>query len=444
MKRTAMNRRDFLRVSAGAGAGAALLTGTGAALAAPGPRIQMGSAAYAPPPSDTKGDLTVAAFGGAAEKTLFGGAVQRFNKKYPNAKVTLNIAPVPSWSDYANKIITQVAGGKVPDVVEIATEGVQLFVGKGLVDPLDDFTKSDPAAIEGISPTLLGGMSVGGKLYFIPENWNNMVIYYNTKMFSEAKLDPPKADWTWDDFLNAAKTLTTGEGKNKVYGLGLPWGGIFQLMPWWLTNGTYPLNADLTKSNLSDPKIVESITFIHDLIQVHKVAPTVQGANSDQLFPAGKVAMSGWGRWIIAGLDSAKFHDYDIQYWPRKTAATSVFGVGGFGINPHSKNKDLTWELIKELTSKEVAQQVVADGSAIPTIQSVAESPEFLKSPPNAKIFYESLKDAKSVANPVNFNQFEQIVIRHVGDILAGHTSPESGMKAADQELSTAMSQISS
>jgi multiple sugar transport system substrate-binding protein len=447
MKNSGINRRELLRTGAGAGAGLLLAGGAKGALGAPGQALNPVMVNAAPPPSDTGGDLSIAAFGGDAENKMFGAAVERFKKKYPKANVKLNISAVASWGDYANKLTTQIAGGKVPDVIEIAIEGTRLFVSKGLMEPLDDYVKGDTAAqtlISDIAKPLLDGLSVDGKLYQIPQNWNNMVIYYNTKLFAAAKLEPPKADWTWDDFLSAAKTLTTGEGKNKVYGLAVPWGGIFQLMPWWLTNGTYPLNADLTESNLSDPKIIEAITFIHDLIHVHKVAPSVQGTQADQLFAAGKVAMSGWGRWVMATLIGAKMKDFDIQYWPRKTAATSVFGVGGFGMSPHSKNKALTWELIKELSSKEVAQDVVTNGSAIPCLESAAKDPAFLATPPNAEIFYASLKDSKPVANPANFNQFEQIVIRHVGDILSGGTSPEDGMKAADKEVADAMKQLKS
>lgn len=444
MKTSEMNRRELLRVGAGAGAGLLLAHGAGSALAAPGIVSRPDAFRAAPPPADTKADLTVAAFGGAEDNKLFGAAIDRFKQKYPNVSVKLNISAVASWGDYANKLTTQIAGGKVPDVIEIAIEGTRLLVSKNLMEPLDTYTTGDAdwqTLSADMAKPLLDGLSVDGKLYLVPENWNNMVIYHNTKLFADAKLEPPKADWTWDDFLSAAKELTHGTGKDKVYGFGVPFGGIFLMMPWWLTNGTYPLSADLTKSNLSDPKIVEAVTFVHDLINVHKVAPSVQGTDTGQLFASGKVAMSGWGRWIMAFLNSSKMTTFDIQYWPRKTAATTVFGVGGFGMSTNSKNKALTWELIKALSSKQVAEDVVTAGSSIPALESVAKETAFLKTPPNAKIFYDSLQDTRPVPNPNNFSQFEQIVIRHLSEIFSGNKSPEDGMKAADKELVTAMQQ---
>jgi multiple sugar transport system substrate-binding protein len=268
-----------------------------------------------------------------------------------------------------------------------------------------------------------------------------MVIYYNTKKFADAGLQPPQLGWTWDDFLNAATALTSGEGGSKQYGFGVPF-FTFGLVPWFLTNGTYPLTDDWSDSNLNDPKALEAVTFINDLINTHKVAPKVQGTNNDQLFPAGKIAMGGWGRWPIPGFRQAKFEDYDIQYWPQKTAATSIHGIGGWGISPQSENKALAWELVKTFTDKQIETDIVNGGLSIPAMKSVAETPEFLSSPPNAKIFYESLNDTKPVPSPANFNEFEGIFIRHLGEIFAGSTSPEDGLAKAHTELHDAMMKL--
>lgn len=448
LQSASVSRRDLLKSASAAGIAlsAAGLVGRPGAFAAPAPAGRSAATRFAPPAADTKGSLSIAAFGGDAENKMFGAAVERFKARYPNVSVKLNISTVASWGDYANKLTTQIAGGNIPDVIEIAIEGTRLCVAKGLLEPLDDWVKDD-ADITGdlasISQPLKDAFTVDSKLYQLPNGWNNMVIWYNTKMFGDAGLSMPTAEWTWDDFLNAAKALTKGDGKDKIYGFAVPWGGMFQLMPWWLTNGTYPLNDAWTESNLSDPKILEAVTFIHDLIHVHKVAPSIQGTDAGQLFASSKVAMSGWGHWIYPTLKSAKFTTYDVQYWPRKTTATTVFGVGGFGMSPKTKDKALAWELVKELSGKQVNEDFAANGAGIPALKSVADTPAFLSDPANAKIFFESLNDAKPVPAPANFNQFEQIVMRHLGDIMGGNTSPEKGLQAADKELVDAMKKLS-
>jgi multiple sugar transport system substrate-binding protein len=434
-----VSRRKFVK---GAGA-AGLLAATGGALAP----SAVSAFQEGPPPADIEATLTTFNYGDAAQQKVYADAIGRFNQKYPNVTVKDNYTPFVLWSEYANKLTTLVAGGQVPDVIHVAIEGTRLVVSKGLMEPLDDLIAADPAMQDLIAnefeQPLLDAFTVDGKLYQVPVEWNNMVIFYNTKMFADAGLTPPTVEWTWDDFLNAAKTLTSGSGGDKTYGFGIPF-FTFGLVPWFLTNSTYPLTEDWSDSNLNDPKVLETVTFLHDLIHVHGVSPTVEGTDNEQLFAAGKLAMGGWGRWPISGFVDAGFRDFDIQYWPRKTAATSIHGIGGWGIAPQSENKALAWELVKVLTDAQVNTDTVNAGVSIPAMRSAAETPEFLNFPPNAKIYYESLSDTKPVPSPANFNEFESIFIRHLGEIFSGNTSPEDGLAAAHEELTAAMAKLKS
>ena len=321
---------------------------------------------------------------------------------------------------------------------------MRLLVSKDLLLPVDDLLNADPAGkdlLGDIDSHLTDPMKVGGKFYVVPDSWNNMVIHYNTKLFEQAKIDPPKADWTWDDFLATAKKLTQGEGDSKVWGFGIPYFN-FGMTPWWLTNSTYQLNDDWTQSNLNDPKMLEAVTFVHDLVHVHKVSPDIKGTDNGALFPAGRMAMSGWGHWPIQGFLKANFKDFAVQYWPRKTASTTVIGIGGFGIYKGSQNKEAAWEVIKELVSRETLQASADAGVAIPARRSVAESKSFLAFPPNSEIFYGCLKDAKPVASPANFNELETIFMRHMDEIMTNAATPEAGLKAAHDELSAAMAKL--
>jgi multiple sugar transport system substrate-binding protein len=448
-----LTRRKFVKRTGAAGllvaaggafAPSARASGRGAAVRSvtrSAPRLE-------PPPADTKARLTTFNYGDAAYQKIYADAIGRFNQRYPNVTVKDNYTSFNLWSEYADKLTTQVAGGQTPDLIHVAIEGTRLVVAKGLMEPLDDYIAAD-ADMQNLLNTemaqpLKDAFTVDGKLYQIPVEWNNMVIFYNTKLFADAGLTPPVAEWTWDDFLNAAKALTKGSGGDKVYGFGIPF-FTFGLVPWFLTNSTYPLTDDWSDSNLNDPKVLETVTFLHDLIHVHEVSPVVEVSNiNDQLFPAGKLAMSGWGRWPLPGFIGAEFKDFDIQYWPRKTAATSIHGIGGWGISPKSENKALAWELVKEVTTRQVNDDIVKAGVSIPAIRSSAETPEFLSFPPNAKIYYESLNDTKPVPSPANFSEFESIFIRHLQEILTGATSPADGLAAAHDELSAAMAKLKS
>jgi multiple sugar transport system substrate-binding protein len=397
------------------------------------------------PPANTKAELVLFDFGDANDKQIRDAAIARFNKRYPNVKVTDQFTPITSWPDYINKLVTQVASGKAPDLIHIATEGALLTISQKLVIPLDEFANSDAGKeiLTDIDPTLLKGFTVDGKLYLVPEAWNNMMIYYNTKVFKEAGVSRPADDWTWDDFLVLAKRLTSGEGPSKRFGFGIPYFN-FGLTPFWYSNATSVLKDNLKESNLSDPKFLEAVKFIHGLVHENGLSP--DPANTDpnavfQLFATGKIAMTGGGHWPMQFFKANQFSDYDVVPWPKKAAQKTVFGAAGFGISPKTKQKALGWELIKELASSESESQAAGLGVAIPARRTVAESPEFLAQPEHAPLFYKSLSYAAPVQAPANYAEVERILMRHLGQVMADEVKPEDALKAADQELTAAMKQ---
>jgi multiple sugar transport system substrate-binding protein len=224
------------------------LLATGAAL------ILSGQLPAAPPAAETKADLVLFDFGDAKDKQIREAAIARFNKRYPNVKVVDQFNPITSWSDYLDKLLTLSVSGKAPDLIHIATEGVQLGVHKRLLRPLNEFAENDPAAKESLSdtdPALVKSVTVDDKFYLLPVAWNNMMIYYNTRVFEEAGISRPSNDWTWEDFLEIAKKLTSGSGPQKRFGFGIPYFN-FGVTPFWYSAGISVLRNDSFSFGRSD------------------------------------------------------------------------------------------------------------------------------------------------------------------------------------------------
>jgi ABC-type glycerol-3-phosphate transport system substrate-binding protein len=97
--------------------------------------ILSGQLSAAPPAPDIKADLVLFDFGDAKDKQIREAAIARFNKRYPNVKVVDQFNPITSWSDDLDKLLTLSVSGKAPDLIHIATEGVQLGVHKRLLRP---------------------------------------------------------------------------------------------------------------------------------------------------------------------------------------------------------------------------------------------------------------------------------------------------------------------
>jgi multiple sugar transport system substrate-binding protein len=197
---------------------------------------------------DVSANLRLMAFGGDAQLTAVKHAVERFNQQYPNVKVEIAIDPITNgWGDYVTHVLSQFNGGNAYDVYGTAIETFRTFEERGLFVPLDDYIAKSPGYSD-FDPSLFEYSSYHGKTYFIPIGWNNIMINYNRGLFKEAGVDYPK-NWTWDEFREAAKKLTKYDAAGNVtqYGYEVPNQNFF-VQPWFLTNGTSPLNADWTAS----------------------------------------------------------------------------------------------------------------------------------------------------------------------------------------------------
>jgi multiple sugar transport system substrate-binding protein len=230
-------KRAFLPRSGLPGAGA-----VGAGVFGPGRLAACGSGA-----SGAGSDLSVYNWGHADEGKLYDQGLGTFAKSHGGIAVQDSVVPVTLWGDYVDKLVIEAADGKAPDLIDIAMEGTRLAASKNLLTPLSRYlgTGGAHALLARMPQVLKAAFTVGGKRYGVPNEWQTMAIYYNTKIFVQRRGPAPALDWRWDDFLRTAQKLAVGG----VMGFGLP-RGFFQLHPWWLTNGTYPVTADYSEPNL--------------------------------------------------------------------------------------------------------------------------------------------------------------------------------------------------
>jgi multiple sugar transport system substrate-binding protein len=392
--------------------------------------------------ADVTANLRLMAFGSEAQLKAVKNAVGRFNQKYPNVKVEVAIDPISNgWGDYVTRVLSQFNANNAYDVYGTAIETFRTFELRNLFIPLDDYIAGH-SSYSDFDPSLFKYASYDGKTYFIPIGWNNIMINYNRKLFKDAGVDFPKSGWTWNDFREIAKKLTVRDAAGNVtqFGYEVP-NQFFFLQPWFFSNGTSILNADWTASNMLDPKVSESLQFLFDLIHVDKVSPIPGKDTMDNQFTAGQVAMISRGHWIVQNAMAAKL-DMDIAIPPTKVNDYTVIGFGGYGVSRTSKNKDISKELVGELTSFETQKEEGESGGGVPGRKSAAETPAFLAYPPSAALYYQTLPHTLPVPSPANFQEVEKIFIRNYVAMMAGEISIPDGVKRADQELSESFKRL--
>ena len=200
--------------------------------------------------------------------------------------------------DQFNQLLTSsAAAGKLPDVMggiplgQIQTMGSNKLVDTGAVkDVLDSLDKST------FSERALDLVKSGDSSLAVPsESWAQL-LFYRKDLFDKAGLSAPS---TYDDILNAAKTLNTG-GTAGFVGATAP-GDAFTEQTFEhvaLGNGCQ-LVDDGGKVTIDSSACVNAFKFYGDLINNYSV-PGAQDVDTTRAsYFAGKAAMFIWSTFVL-------------------------------------------------------------------------------------------------------------------------------------------------
>src|SRR5262249_28343398 len=209
-----------------------------------------------------------------------------------------------------------------------------------------------------------------GKLYGLPFKLQptTMGIYYNADQVKESGGKEPNLDMTYDDLVNLAKSYTKISGnRTERWGIVPYWAGGSDVQGGWYCVNTFvsaygpELMDEEGKKSLiaSDPKVKAAITYMHELIFKHKVAPSfkdVPNSDIDGMFVAGGATMFQSGSWTksVPTRVKDKFVVKDTLMPKGPGGARGGMNIADLiWVNAKSANPKESWELTKFLTDKE-------------------------------------------------------------------------------------------
>jgi multiple sugar transport system substrate-binding protein len=428
-----LTRRRFLGAlgsTAGSVAAAGLLSACG------------GSSGEAKSGSGTT-TLSFIYMGTAEQQASWNKLFAKFRETNPSIDLKAEAVPSNNWADFFNKVSTRIAGGRVPDMLQVATEGQRLFASKGLVAPLDDLIAKDKAIIDeyyqDLDPNLIKWnkehSSPDGKTYYLPGEFNTMAIWYSKELFQKAGVAEPTSSWTWDDFRRSceqikAKTGAWGYADDATYFVGI--------MPWLLTNGASSFNEDWSKPTINSPAAQEAATFVQGLVR-DKLAPPPGGTfDAFSAMAQGKLAMFGGGQWPIINIRNLKIVDkVGIVSWPVKVKKGSPVGWNGYPIMNSSKNKEAAWTFVKFLISKEGSSYFAGlGGTIVPARKSVASSQQYLEnSPKGIDELYKALSYATPIPSPDKGAVIQKAIEDTFKQIYVGNAQPSTALTSLQTTL---------
>lgn len=352
--------------------------------------------------TDQTGGKTVikfASWGSKSEIDILKPILTEFEKENPELKIEFMHIP----QNYFQKIHLLFASNTAPDVIFINNLYLPVYANAGV---LEDLSNSEIARGEYYEKAL-NALSWKGKLYAVPRDVSNLVIYYNKDIFDEAKVQYPKNGWTFDEFLQTAQALTKIP---QIFGISFEEDLLFYL-PYLTSEGGGVLSDDLSRDITGAPQAQKGLKFYSDLRKKYHVAPLKSesaSATMAQMFLQGRLAMHLSGRWLVPKYrEEAKF-DWDIAPFPKGAAGSVVpLDASGWAVSKSSKHKKEALLFIKYLSSKENIEKMTQSGLIVPARIDVANSGYFLdnKKPEHAKVFLDVIRTSKPTPVSVNYNE---------------------------------------
>lgn len=276
----------------------------------------------------------------------------------------------------------------------------------GMFEPLDAFQQAEPIEdFADISAGLVGPLKLDGSLRGVPMRHATNALVYNEALFEERGIAGiPK---TFEELVEAARKLSFKRADGtQVYGMVfavqfaanfLGFGRAF--------NGDY-MSAD-GKVTCEQPGMLKAIAALAEMHKAEILPRNMSAMTNEEIttmIQQGRVAMA-----INPFARVVSYNDPANSKYPGKIKAAlmpmtadlvgkvpyaTTYEFWAYAIPKNSKNKALTWSLIRALSSKEGTLKMALNGNG-PVRVSTYSDPALVKNLPHAAIEAEAIKSAR-------------------------------------------------
>lgn len=129
----------------------------------------------------------------------------RFNNTHPWARVELVFQG--SYDNMLNKVLASLGTADLPPLVQVQDTSTLIMVDSGAFVPVQDFVDRDGYDLSDFPGAVLDYYTMDGKLYPMPFNTSDPLLYYNKAAFREVGLDPEKPPTTLEEVREYSRKL---------------------------------------------------------------------------------------------------------------------------------------------------------------------------------------------------------------------------------------------
>lgn len=296
-----------------------------------------------------------------------------------NEGVSVEIVSLP-WGSAFEKLATMVAGGDIPDVVEMPDRWAALYAGSGQLAPLGARVADWEHGGTLTEKTVQMG-SQAGDFYMIPYGFYLRAMFYNKKLLAEAGVDSPPA--TMEEFMEAAAAVSELDGKSGYCLRGGPGGLNGWVMMAAAMNGTNDFFTEDGKSRMNEPGSVAGIQYLLDIYQKGYAPKDSVSWGFNEIvagFYSGTCAFLDQDPdALIAVAERMPEEDFAVMPMPVGPSgkAFPTIGFAGWSMFEASEHKDESFELIAHLSAPEANAAWAKRVGVIPIHKGADQDPHF-------------------------------------------------------------------
>jgi ABC-type glycerol-3-phosphate transport system substrate-binding protein len=275
---------------------------------------------------------------------------------------------------YNDKLLALASVDQMPDVAAYDAPQALTLIKQNVLYQLSRLQgASNRSFLQGFPASYMEASNYRGKVYGVPYQSRQLVLYVNKSLFQGLTLPPTEwnsPSWTWASFLEKASALTqrTFNGGTRQFGT------LLTGRPMWASlirqNGGTEFNREVSRSYYDTPEVYEALQWAADLVWRYRVAPNDQQnpAGASFNFDSGNVAMWMWYQHTVPLVNQRVYTTFDWDIYPlpsnRKSATYAEWGY--LSISANTADVDRSWDLLRFVCGPEGDALALRDGVAGP------------------------------------------------------------------------------
>ncbi|MFK7692351.1 ABC transporter substrate-binding protein [Paenibacillus sp. HJGM_3] len=359
-----------------------------------------------------------------------------------------------SYDESLTKMKASMDSKTGPSLIQVYEIGSRYMIDSKAITPVQNFIDKDNFDLTRLEENITGYYKFDNKLYSMPFNTSNPILYYNKDLFKAAGLDPEKPPRTYEELTETAKKLS----KDGVSGASFAIYGWF-MEQFFANQGSELLNNGNGRSGLATTSLVnadagvKTLTWWKDLVD-SKAAINLGRKTDDtkKAFAAGQVAMILDSTASLRGIVNSVSGKFEVGtgFLPKpadaKEGGVVVGGASNWILNNKSEaEQKAAWEFIKYLSAPEQQAYFSVNTGYFP-ITKKAYDEQIVK---DNMTKYPQFKTAVDQLHATKLNlatqgavmgvypEARQITENAIEEALAGKKSPKDALDAAAKEIST-------